>query len=360
MAKPDPNNLPLPALELSQHSIAPPPRPKKGDPPALKLRLRLPDEGRPRVVVCPERREIEISFGLRRYRPGPALIRIKRAVDRDLGRLPRDNAARIAEVTKPHTEKLAWPITSCELARLRALGLITKRQFEAGVEYIKLLADYRSVIDAPASRRPPLVEREKLAWTRTDNPRTQRSGRTFGKETYGAATGAPAALSGTLTFLFRDQPPDADAVAPNPRRAKLNRLVREYALAGGVITKYPMSARALPVPRTWQPEYVPGKWRTGYVEFRWAGAQLLCPSPGVDPDTEGGEWVVRGEARILGYMQGARAALQRAQLRADKKRGCARIEHALRLVREDDVPITPDQLQDLKDGLTALSMYFTR
>ena len=59
-------------------------------------------------------------------------------------------------------------------------------------------------------------------------------------------------------------------------------------------------------------------------------------------------------------MQGARAALQRAQLRADKKRGCARIEHALRLVCEDDVPITPDQLQDLKDGLTALSMYFTR
>src|SRR6516225_10902541 len=115
----DPNDdLPLPPLELAQHSIAPPPRPKKGDPLALRLRLRLPDEGRPRLVARPERREIEIIAGPRRYRPGPALIRIKRAVDRDLKRLPRDNTARIVEVTKNYSEKLAWPMYSCELARL--------------------------------------------------------------------------------------------------------------------------------------------------------------------------------------------------------------------------------------------------
>jgi hypothetical protein len=164
----DPNDLPFPALELSQHSIAPPPRPRK-DPPALRLRLRLPDEGRPRVVVCPERREIEIIAGPRRYRPGPALIRIKRAVDRDLRWLPRDNTARIVAVTKPRSKKLAWPMMSCELARLRALGLITEAMFEAGVEYIKLLADYHSVMGSPVlATRPSGDRREKLVNTESE------------------------------------------------------------------------------------------------------------------------------------------------------------------------------------------------
>jgi hypothetical protein len=161
----DPNDLPPPALELDQYSTAPRPRMgRKPDGPQIRLRLRQAQTSiPPKVTVHPERREVEITFGLNRYRPGPALIRIKRAVDRDLERLPRDNTARIAEVTKPYADKLAWPMMSCELARLRALGLITKKQFEAGVEYIKLLRDYRAAIDAPIlATRPSLVEREGL------------------------------------------------------------------------------------------------------------------------------------------------------------------------------------------------------
>jgi hypothetical protein len=376
----DPNDLPFPALELSQYSSTAWPR--KSDP-ELRRVLRLSHKeisAPPKVVLRPERRGIEIVFGLPRYRPGPALIRINRAIERDvvllrlkrlrrLRRRPvtpkellRDNIKCLMEVTKPRDaeKKLAWPMYSCELARLVALGLITQAQFEAGIEYIKLLGVYHAVIDAPATRRPSLVEREKLAWTRTDNPK-RGSGRSPGKETYGAATGAPAALSGILTFPFRDQPHDeAGVVAPNEHRPELNRLVREYGLAGGVITKCPMGKRTLPIPRAWRPAFVPGKWRTGYVEFRWDGAQLLCRSPGVDPDTEDGQDAKPRQERRLGYMNGALAALQRAQVRADKKRHGARIAHAVRLVCEDDVPIAPDQLRDLKDGLTALSMFFTR
>jgi hypothetical protein len=98
---------------------------------------------------------------------------------------------------------------------------------------------------------------------------------------------------------------------------------------------------------------------------------MYCPSPDVDPDSERGREMASEpspltETRILERMKGALAALKRAQARADKKRpvprhpgGGAGIAHAVRLV-SDDVPIAPDQLRDLKDGLTALCMFFTR
>jgi hypothetical protein len=97
---------------------------------------------------------------------------------------------------------------------------------------------------------------------------------------------------------------------------------------------------------------------------------MYCPSPDVDPDSERGREMALEpspltETRILERMKGALAALKRAQARADKKRRGAQIEHVLHLVCEPlvcehDVPIAPEQLLDLKDGLTALSMFFTR
>jgi hypothetical protein len=131
------------------------------------------------------------------------------------------------------------------------------------------------------------------------------------------------------------------------------------------VTVYRLGERVLPIPSKWLPEYVPGQWCRGYTEHRQNGAQLYCPPPDVDPDSEAGKEMASypsplAERRILKRMNGACAALKRAQARAEKSRRGAQIERALRLVYKDDEPVARDQLQDLKDGLIALSMYFTR
>jgi hypothetical protein len=122
------------------------------------------------------------------------------------------------------------------------------------------------------------------------------------------------------------------------QRAELKCWCDEY---GGKITKCPaVTGTRLEV------------WRTGYAPFRQGGAQMYCPTPDADPDSKLGRYLVGQEKRLRKRLAGTRAYLQRAGKKA---------ESIVRRVCESVVQgIYSTEVQHLKKGLNALTIYFAR
>ena len=316
----------------------------------------------------------------------PALDRAIKAVMREaiflrllrLRRLQRRGRVTVAELKRDHIETLlevtrrehgrrtepplepadefAELICDCHwtigafLNRLARYGIISEPQLEAAEEFSELVRDYRSTIGAPLLRgRPSKVERAKLAAIpREPAPKSRLELEDF-----------PSGFASELQC--RDGSTPSRQAIFNPhikarRRAWLDRKVKEYIARGGKITRYPLDHRTIAIMRRDPHAYVPGAWRSGYAPFRQNGAQLHCPAPDADPDSEGGRYVVNEERKLCRRLDRACAALRNAGQSA---------ERIVRRLCEDDITPAEDtptavlvrqpaEITDLQDGLEAL------
>jgi hypothetical protein len=237
------------------------------------------------------------------------------------------------ELYRDHLETVIEVIDQPEyhypLGLLARYGYITPVQLETGNDYAQLIWDHRKVIEAPGLRVLNLAEIEmaRAIWV-------------------AGGSGEENGL-GSGGFLPWNTGVDGDG---ENKRAKFSAI--DYDSAG-----FPHRGRFGAPYNTFVKPYtqaelrrankLPAVWRRGYAQFRRGGAPLYCAPPTDDiPDSP-------FSRRIEENARGAREVLL--------KQGRSVYRVVRRMCEDDNAAyIHPTELADLKRGLDALRIFFTR